>query len=168
MALAACTSLGISPKPKITKAVAYLKPTPGNTAYGTVTFIQEGNKVRVIAEIYDLSPGKHGIHIHEYGDCSSSDAMSAGLHFNPTNSVHGSPDSRDRHVGDLGNVDADKSGKARYERLDDRISLTGRNSIIGRSVVIKAKADDFKTQPGGGAGARIACGVIGISGIGSE
>jgi Cu-Zn family superoxide dismutase len=117
----------------------------------------------VYAEVSGLTPGRHGFHIHEYGDASIADGTAAGAHFNPGNKMHGGPDSPERHVGDLGNIEADRSGNAKYNRLDKRISLTGRNSIIGRSIVIKEAQDDFKTQPGGAAGARVAIGVIGIS-----
>jgi len=158
-----CASLGISPAPKATQAVAVLRPTQGSNASGKIVFIQEGNKVRIVADVTGLTPGKHGIHIHEFGDCTTPDGMGAGGHFNPHNKPHGGPDDDERHLGDLGNLDADKTGRAKYDRLDDRISLTGRNSIIGRSVVIKERADDFTTQPGGNAGARVACGVIGVA-----
>jgi Cu-Zn family superoxide dismutase len=161
--LMGCTSLGLTPAPKVTKAVAVLRPIQGSNVSGKIVFLQEGSKVRIIADVTGLSPGKHGIHIHEFGDCTTPDGMGAGGHFNPNNKRHGGPDDDERHLGDLGNLDADKNGKAKYDRLNDRISLTGRNSIIGRSVVIKERADDFTTQPGGNAGARIACGVIGVA-----
>jgi Cu-Zn family superoxide dismutase len=158
-----CASLGLTAAPKVTKAIAMLRPIQGSNVSGQVIFLQEGSKVRVIADVTGLTPGKHGIHIHEFGDCSTPDGMGAGGHFNPHNKRHGGPDDSDRHLGDLGNLDADKTGRAKYDRLNDLISLTGRNSIIGRSVVIKERADDFTTQPGGNAGARVACGVIGVA-----
>ena len=92
------------------------------------------------------------------------DGKCAGGHFNPTGMPHGGPDDAKRHVGDLGNIKADDSGKATYKRVDKLISLNGSNSIIGRSVIVHAKADDFKTQqPPGNAGDRIGCGTIGIA-----
>lgn len=154
-ALLGCSSLGMYTQ-EVTKAVAYLKPTEGNSAQGTVVFIKEGGKVRVVADITGLSPGKHGLHIHDFGDCSSADASSAGPHFNPTNAAHGCPDSKERHLGDLGNIEADRSGRARADWIEQRISLSGSNSILGRAVVVKAKPDDCVTQPGGGAGSRVA------------
>jgi Cu-Zn family superoxide dismutase len=162
-----CSTLGMFTQ-EVTKAVAHLKPTEGNDAKGTVFFIREGGNVRVVVDITGLSPGMHGIHIHEFGDCSDTDASSAGPHFNPTNTPHGCPDSKERHLGDLGNIEADRSGRARTDWVEERISLNGGNSILGRSVVVKAKPDDCVTQPGGGAGTRVACGVIGISTIGAE
>jgi Cu-Zn family superoxide dismutase len=162
--LIGCATLPFVKAPA-TKAVAMLRPLQGSGVQGRVTFIQEGSSIRIVAEVTGLSPGKHGFHIHEFGDCTAPDGMSLGSHFNPGNTMHAGPDDKERHVGDLGNLDADRSGKAVYNRLDTRISLSGRNSILGRSIVIKVKADDFKTQPGGAAGARIACGVIGISSL---
>lgn len=144
------------------KAVAHLEPTRGNQATGTVTFTSRDGAIHIVAEIQGLSPGRHGIHIHEKGDCSAPDATSAGGHFNPGNSPHGAPDDPPgkRHVGDLGNLTADSTGKARYERMDRIIAFSGANSIIGKAVIVHAQADDLKSQPTGNAGPRLACGVI--------
>jgi len=144
------------------KAVAVLHPTAGNKVSGTVTFTEVADGVQVRAEITGLTPGNHGFHVHEFGDCSAADASSAGAHFNPTNNPHAGPDAPERHVGDMGNVEADASGKATLEYVDHQISLTNdQRSVIGRSVVVHAKADDLKSQPSGDSGARVACGVIG-------
>jgi Cu-Zn family superoxide dismutase len=144
------------------KAVAVLHPTAGNKVSGTVTFTEVADGVQVRAEISGLTSGNHGFHVHEFGDCSAADAASAGAHFNPENKPHAGPDSTERHVGDMGNVQADASGKARLEYVDHQISLTNdERSAIGRSVVVHAKADDLKSQPAGDSGARVACGVIG-------
>ena len=152
------------------KAIAVLQPTAGNKVTGTVTFTPVADGVQVHAEIAGLTPGKHGFHIHEFGDCSAADASSAGAHFNPTNQPHAGPDATQRHEGDMGNVEADASPKprivaavsAKLDYVDHQISLTNdAKSVIGRSVVVHAKPDDLKTQPSGDSGARIACGVIG-------
>ena len=144
------------------KAVALLHPTEGNNVSGTVTFTEVADGVQVNAEISGLTPGKHGFHVHEFGDCSASDASSAGAHFNPTNQPHAGPDANARHVGDMGNIEADASGVAKLDYLDHNISLANdEQSIIGRSVVVHAKADDLKSQAAGDSGARVACGVIG-------
>lgn len=144
------------------KAIAVLHPTAGNKVSGTVTFTEVADGVQVSADITGLTPGNHGFHVHEFGDCSAADASSAGAHFNPTNKPHAGPDATERHVGDMGNVEADASGKAKLEYVDHQISLTNdQQSVIGRSVVVHAKADDLKSQPAGDSGARIACGVIG-------
>jgi Cu-Zn family superoxide dismutase len=144
------------------KAIVVLHPTAGNKVSGTVTFTEVADGVQVHADITGLTPGNHGFHVHEFGDCSAADASSAGAHFNPTNNPHAGPDAAERHVGDMGNVEADASGKATLEYVDHQISLTTDDrSVIGRSVVVHVKADDLKTQPAGDSGARIACGVIG-------
>jgi Cu/Zn superoxide dismutase len=144
------------------KAVAVLHPTAGNKVSGTVTFTEVADGVQVRAEISGLIPGNHGFHVHEFGDCSAADAASAGAHFNPTHKPHAGPDAAERHEGDMGNVQADASGKAKLEYVDHQISLTNdQRSVIGRSVVVHAKADDLKSQPAGDSGARVACSVIG-------
>ena len=144
------------------KAVAVLHPTAGNTVEGSVTFTEVEDGVQVDATITGLTPGKHGFHVHEFGDCSAVDASSAGAHFNPTNKPHGGADAIERHVGDMGNVEADASGAAKLIYLDHRMSLgNDRRSIIGRAVIVHAKPDDWKTQPSGDSGDRVACGVIG-------
>ena len=118
-----------------------------------------GDEVQVSAKIENLTPGQHGFHIHEKGDCSTADAASAGGHFNPTHQHHGGPNTTERHAGDLGNIDADASGKAHLD-WKGKLKLSGDDSIIGKSVVVHEKADDLKTDPAGNSGARIACGVI--------
>jgi Cu-Zn family superoxide dismutase len=146
------------------KAIAVLHPTAGNKVSGTVTFTEVADGVQVHADLTGLGPGNHGFHVHEFGDCSAPDAMSAGGHFNPTNEPHAGPDDTARHVGDMGNVDADSSGKATLEYVDHDMSLAKDNkSVIGRSVIVHVKRDDLKTQPTGDSGARVACGVIGVA-----
>jgi len=146
-----------------TKAIAVLHSTTGNNVAGLVTFTKSGDGIKVVADITGLTPGKHGFHIHEFGDCSSGDGNSAGGHFNPTHKAHGAPDASDRHAGDLGNIEADGSGKAHLEWSDKVMKLSGADSIIGHAVIVHEKADDLKTQPTGNAGARLACGVIGVA-----
>jgi Cu-Zn family superoxide dismutase len=144
-------------------AVAVLHPTKGNKVRGTVWLERRGEEIKLSVRLEGLQPGKHGFHIHEYGDCSAGDATSAGGHFNPEGSPHGGPKDEKRHVGDLGNVMADDKGEVRAEITDSVISFSGPHSIIGRAVVVHAKADDLKSQPTGAAGARVACGVVGIA-----
>ena len=144
------------------KGIAVLHPTAGNKVSGTVTFTPVADGVRVHAEITGLTSGKHGFHVHEFGDCSAADASSAGGHFNPTHKPHAGPEAAERHEGDMGNVEADASGNAKLDYVDHQISLSNDDkSVIGRSVVVHAKPDDLKTQPSGDSGARVACGVIG-------
>jgi Cu-Zn family superoxide dismutase len=145
---------------KTEKAVCTLYPTEGNNVTGTVTFTKSGEVVKIVADLEGLTPGKHGFHIHENGDCSSPDGTSAGGHFNPTSMKHGAPEDSERHAGDFGNIEADENGKAHLEMTDSQISFTGENSIIGKGIIVHAGEDDFTTQPTGDAGARVACGVI--------
>ena len=146
----------------VNKAVCVVYPTQGNAVTGTVTFTRVSGGVKIVADLQGLTQGKHGIHIHECGDCSAVDGTSAGGHFNPMSKSHGAPMDAMRHEGDMGNIVADASGKAHLEYVDTAISLDGVTSIIGRSVIIHKNEDDLKTQPTGNAGARVACGVIGI------
>jgi Cu-Zn family superoxide dismutase len=148
----------------VKQAVAVLHPTAGNKCQGKVVFTQEGEKVKVVAHIEGLNPGqKHAFHIHQYGDCSAPDGVSAGGHYNPENHPHGLPGSVQRHAGDLGNLVADDNGKAHLEVTVENISVAGtKNPIVGRGVIVHAKVDDGG-QPVGNAGARIACGVIGVA-----
>lgn len=150
-----------APADEPTKAIAVLYPTKGSSVQGTVTFTKSGNEVKIVADITGLTSGKHGFHIHEFGDCSSPDGSSAGGHFNPTNQPHAGHDAAERHEGDLGNLEADSSGKAHLELTDTMITMSGGNSIIGRGVIVHEKEDDLKSQPVGNAGGRVACGVIG-------
>ena len=148
----------------IVKVIAVLNPTQNNKVTGTVTFSRVEPGVKIVADIKGLTPGAHGFHIHQFGDCSAPNADSAGGHYNPAGKQHGAPESGERHAGDFGNLLADSSGRAYLERTDTLISLSGPNSIIGRGIIIHETSDDMTTQPTGNAGARVACGVIGIAG----
>ncbi len=145
------------------KAIAVLHPTQGNNVSGTLSFAQGKKSVHITGEISGLAPGKHGFHAHEFGDCSSPDASSAGGHFNPKKMNHGAPEAKMRHSGDLGNIEADANGMAKIDVEDRMLCLCGKGSIIGRSVVVHAKSDDLTSQPAGNSGPRVACGVIGIA-----
>jgi superoxide dismutase, Cu-Zn family len=149
---------------KITQAVAVLHPTEGNKCRGTVVFTQIGNAVKVVAKVEGLNPGqKHGFHVHEFGDCSAPDGTSAGGHYNPEGHAHALPDKQERHAGDFGNLQADNQGRAYFEFTVKNLSIDGKvNPVIGRAVIVHADPDDG-SQPTGNAGARIACGVIGVA-----
>lgn len=159
VALAGCQSTPDADESS-NRATASLVATKGSKVFGEVTFEQVGDKVQIVANVTRLTPKKrYGFHIHETGDCSSGDGMSAGGHFNP----HGQPHGRGpmRHAGDLPNLAADAKGRARLSMFVDLISVTpGPGSIIGRGLIVHAQPDDYKTQPTGNAGARLACGVI--------
>lgn len=144
------------------KAYAIINPVEGSETVGVISFMEVEGGVRIIADVAGLTPGLHGFHVHEHGDCGGAGAEHAGGHFDPTHKPHGGPDSPidQRHVGDLGNLDANEEGIAHYNRVDKVISLRGEYSIIGKTVIVHADPDDLKTQPSGNSGKRIACGVI--------
>jgi Cu-Zn family superoxide dismutase len=156
--LAACQSTPDEPL----RATAALQPTKGSKAFGEATFEQVGDKVRVIVFAQGLKPNaEHGFHIHEAGDCSSGDGMSAKGHFNPHGKPHGDPKSSERHAGDLPSLKSGKDGRAKLDATVDAISIgQGAGNIVGRGLIIHADPDDYTTQPTGNAGARLACGVI--------
>jgi Cu-Zn family superoxide dismutase len=156
--LTACQTM----PPEALVASAALQPTKGSKVFGEVTFEQVGDKVRVVAFVQNLKPGQeHGFHIHEVGDCSAPDGMSTKGHFDPFKKPHGHYGSAERHAGDLPSFKANKAGRANVQIDLDIITLRpGPGNIIGRGVIVHADPDDWKTQPTGNAGARIACGVI--------
>ncbi len=142
-------------------ATATLAPTAKSKVTGTVTFKEVDGGVEVTANIENLKPGEHAFHVHENGDCSAPDASSAGGHYNPENHKHGAPTAAEHHAGDFGNLTAGKDGKATKTITMPGISLgDGPNSIVGKAFIVHEKKDDFKTQPTGNAGGRVACGVI--------
>jgi Cu-Zn family superoxide dismutase len=145
------------------KAVAVIRGFGDGPAKGVIHFMATSDGVEIVGEISGLRPGKHGFHIHEFGDVSSGDPKCHGGHFNPDKKKHGGPTDLERHVGDLGNITANGRGMAEIRMTDRLISLSGPHSIIGRAVIIHAKADDLKSQPSGDAGDRIAGGVVGIA-----
>ena len=142
-------------------ATAVLESTKGNTVSGTVDFVQRSGKVLVTARVSGLSPGNHGFHIHEKGDCSSGDGLSAGGHFNPLAQPHAHPGTSGRHAGDMPMLVADTSGNATLTAELDVMTIgEGATDIVGRGLIVHKDPDDFKTQPTGNAGARVACSVI--------
>jgi len=150
-------------KPTVNRTVSAIAVISGNTPdgiTGTIRFTRLKKGVRITGEIYGLTPGKHGFHIHEKGLCDRPDFTTAGPHFNPDSMKHGSTHSEQRHAGDFGNIIADDYGVAKFTYIDYSISFKGKNSIIGRSAMIHDKEDDLKTDPSGNSGGRIGCGII--------
>ncbi|MBN1238999.1 MAG: superoxide dismutase family protein [Gammaproteobacteria bacterium] len=144
-------------------ARAVLEPTEGHAASGRVEFVETADGVAVEARLTGLTPGAHGIHVHENGDCSAPDASSAGDHLAPQGSPHGAPDDprAQRHAGDLGNIEAADSGEASMRMTDRVLELDdGEQGVVGRAVVVHAAEDDLTTQPSGNSGDPVACGVI--------
>ena len=143
-------------------AVANLEPTKGNTTKGTVRFTQRGDRVQVSAQLSGLKAGaEHGFHVHEKGDCSSGDGMSAGGHFNPAGKPHGHHAAAERHVGDMPNLRADAGGNANVTFEVSGMSIgSGAADIVGKGLIVHRDPDDYKSQPAGNAGPRLACAVI--------
>ncbi|MBB5208409.1 superoxide dismutase family protein [Chiayiivirga flava] len=142
-----------------------LKPTQNQTASGGLVLESDGKTpgVRLHGTIEGLTPNStHGFHIHENGDCSAPDGSSAGGHFNPDGKSHGDPASEEHHVGDIFAVTADANGVGQVDARADRATLSdgAPTDVLGKAVIVHEKADDYKTQPTGDAGGRIACGVI--------
>ena len=142
-------------------AMATLTPTQGNTARGMVVFHQMQGHMMVHAHISGVAPNsEHGFHLHDVGNCASTDGTSAGGHFNPGKTAHG-PQDAEHHAGDMPSLKADADGVINQKFMLHGVTVKGdANSIDGRSVILHANADDYKTQPTGNSGPRIACGVI--------
>jgi Cu-Zn family superoxide dismutase len=154
--LAACAT------PSGPSATAELQPTKGNSASGVVNFVQNGDKVMVSLDLKGLKPNaEHGFHIHEKGDCSSGDGMSTGGHFNPLTKGHGAHGVNEHHAGDLPALKADANGSVKMNFESRTITIgSGATNIVGRGMIVHRDPDDYKTQPTGNSGPRIACAVI--------
>lgn len=130
---------------------------------GQLEIVQKGKEVLIKGEISGLGPNTvHGFHVHENGDCSAKDGSSAGGHFNPMDMNHGGPEMDKHHVGDLGNIRANKKGKALIDKKYKFLTLeeAKKASILNKAIIVHSKADDLESQPSGDAGKRIACGII--------
>uniref|UniRef100_G3E253 Superoxide dismutase [Cu-Zn], chloroplastic n=1 Tax=Scutellaria baicalensis TaxID=65409 RepID=G3E253_SCUBA len=149
------------------KAVAVLKGT--SSVEGVVTLTQEDDgPTTVKVRVTGLTPGKHGFHLHEYGDTTNG-CISTGPHFNPKGLTHGAPEDEVRHAGDLGNIVANAEGVAEVTIVDNQIPLSGPNSVVGRAFVVHELEDDLGkgghelSLSTGNAGGRLACGVLGLT-----
>ena len=137
-----------------------IMPKSGTSTHGSAKFMEENKMVEMNINVTGLTPGEHAVHIHEFGDCSSPDAKSAGGHWNPSGEIHGKWNVDQFHMGDIGNLVADKSGNAKLTFKTDKWCMTcedDKKNIMGKSIVIHAAEDDFKSQPSGNAGGRIGC-----------
>lgn len=143
------------------QATTSLESRSGSTTSGTATFREDGDQVTLTLEVSGATPGKHGAHIHEKGDCSAPDAASAGGHWNPTSHPHGPPDAN-HHLGDLGNIEIGQDGKGtlKLSRTEWKIGDGSANDVVGKALVIHSDEDDLVTDPAGNSGSRVACGVI--------
>ena len=153
-----CTTQAVAADPS---ATATLKPLGDSKVAGTVEFVQQGNAVNTRVQVSGLPPNsEHGFHVHEKGDCSAPDGSSAGGHFEPHGKPHG-PQDAPHHAGDMPSLKSDADGRAMVEfKMTDVTVEPGDSSVVGKAVIVHAKPDDFKTQPSGNSGARVACGVV--------
>lgn len=144
-------------------ATATMEAASGSKVTGEAKFTEEDGKVRFELTVENLTPGEHAVHLHEKGDCSAEDASSAGGHWNPTMKPHGKRgDGTSYHKGDIGNMNVGNDGKGTMNLTVEGWSIGGADStnVVGKSVIVHEKADDFTSQPSGNAGARVSCGVI--------
>ncbi|MHB8912374.1 MAG: superoxide dismutase family protein [Lysobacter sp.] len=171
LALSACSTVPATSSPApVAAGVSTARSATVNLASASASLVSGklmampmGGGVHLRGEIGGLAPhSTHAIHIHEKGDCSAADASSAGGHFNPAASVHGKVGAGAHHGGDMDNIVANADGVARIDVHASGVTLGGGagNDVAGRAVVVHAAADDYRTQPAGNAGARLACGVI--------
>ena len=153
---------GVLSMPSGKQAIATIGPASGSNVTGMAVFTQNGDQVTVTIDIQNASPGLHGVHIHENGDCSSPDGKSAGGHWNPTDVAHGKWGEGEFHLGDIGNITVGEDGTGSIELTTDLWEIgTGSDiDVVGTGIIVHADADDFISQPSGNAGARIGCGVI--------
>jgi Cu-Zn family superoxide dismutase len=151
-----------TPEAPQARAVARIEARSGSTLGGEAVFAQQGGNVVLTLTVENAPQGSLAVHLHEKGDCSAPDAMSAGPHWNPTGEMHGQWGHSPYHRGDIGNIEVGPDGKGTLTLTTDLWNIGGdpAGDIVGRSIVVHAKTDDFKTQPTGNAGGRIGCGVI--------
>ena len=144
------------------QASTTLKDADGKDV-GTATLTETPNGVLIALDVSGIPAGNHAFHVHAVGKCEAPDFKSAGPHFNPEETKHGIMSEHGPHAGDMPNLEVPADGKLKVEVLNTLLKLKGENAIFdddGAALVIHAKADDYKTDPAGDAGDRIACGVI--------
>ena len=160
VALAACSTV---PQPAAeTLASTELKLADGQPA-GTARVVSNGQEVRLIADVTSVSPGEHGIHLHAVGQCEAPAFTSAGGHLNPEGKQHGTENPAGSHLGDLPNITADEAGNGSISIVLHSTREQLLNFLFdsdGTAVVVHAGPDDYKTDPAGNSGGRIACGVL--------
>jgi Cu-Zn family superoxide dismutase len=144
------------------RAEAVIESKSGSSLTGLAVFTQKGNSVKLQINVQHAPPGTHAVHLHEKGDCTAPDALSAGPHWNPAAQAHGQWGHAPFHLGDIGNIGVGEDGVGSMTLITDLWSIGGtpETNVVGRAVVVHVGADDFTTQPTGNAGSRIGCGVV--------
>ncbi|HEX9427066.1 MAG TPA: superoxide dismutase family protein [Candidatus Polarisedimenticolia bacterium] len=144
------------------QAVATIASKSDSHVTGTARFSEADGKVTLKLEIAGAEPGTHAVHLHEKGDCSAPDGTSAGGHWNPAHVDHGKWGTMPFHRGDIGVFEVGSDGKGSLTLSTDLWTIGGapESDVLGKTVIIHAKTDDFTTQPTGNAGGRIGCGVV--------
>lgn len=163
VAIVVATGCSLVPAPTDNTATAEVRTATG-AVVGTATLTEVSGGVRIVLEAKGLPPGAHGVHLHDIGTCDAPAFESAGNHVNPDGKAHGLLNPSGPHAGDLPNLTVGSDGSGRLETMNTRITLAGGPSSIldadGSALIIHANPDDFTTNPSGGTGARIACGVV--------
>ena len=162
--LSACESVdetaGAAQGPTVVVRMFSVSETGIGAAIGTVTLADAASGLTIQASLEGLPPGQRGFHVHEKGDCSSGDGMSTGGHFNPGGKAHGHHAGSERHAGDMP-IRADANGNAEFRFDVPGLTIgAGAADIVGKGLIVHRDPDDYKTQPAGNAGPRIACAVI--------
>ena len=156
---------GIIPSTPVKQANAVIGSSNDSGVSGEAIFTQNDDQITLRIGIQGATPGLHGVHIHEKGDCSAPDGTSAGGHWNPTGVAHGKWGEGEFHLGDIGNMMVEEDGTGSISLTTDLWEIgTGSDiDVVGKGIIVHAGADDFTSQPSGAAGSRIGCGVILLS-----
>lgn len=165
--MAALVTLGSTTAFAETGTVTIKGTKEGSTVSGSAMLADSPKGLEVTVQVMGVEPGKHGLHIHQYGECGDA-GNAAGGHFNPSKAPHGffpSDGPAKAHPGDMGNINVRQDGTGTLAVLLPGVTLSGGElSVGGRAIVLHEKVDDFG-QPAGNAGGRIGCGAIVITGM---
>jgi len=173
-ALAACSQKAEEPADNVAEPPAMAEPSaaPQTIALngtdgrpvGTVTLNEDSNGVTIKVDASAIAAGTHGVHLHEKGLCEGPKFESAGAHWNPQSKQHGRDNPMGAHLGDLANFEIGQAGAATTSFTVAGVTMSGATKALadadGTSLVVHAKADDYRTDPSGNSGDRVACAVL--------